>query len=59
MSDQAWALQAMFKYRLQVNFSRRTIECRGIERCWQWVLQEDFYRVLTNAINDIEKTNEI
>ena len=53
MSDQTWALQAMFKYRLQVDFSRRTIDCRGFTAGWYWEQPEDFYRVLTNAINEI------
>jgi hypothetical protein len=55
MSDQAWALQALLKYRLQVDFSQQTIECRGFSNVWYWEQPEDFYRVLTNAINDIEK----
>lgn len=57
MSDQQWALQAMFKYRLQVDFSRRTIDCRGYIGGWGWNLADnsDFYQALQQAIKDIEK----
>lgn len=57
MSDQNWALQMMFKYRLQVDFSRCTIECRGYTNVWSWDKTEDFYRVLTNAVNEIIKAD--
>jgi hypothetical protein len=56
MSDQAWALNALFKYRLQVDFSRRTIECRGYNHYWCWDdIDIDFYQALHSAIKDIEK----
>ena len=56
MSDQVWALQAMFKYRLQVDFSRRTIDCRGFNSGWYWDdVRTDFYQALQQAITDIEK----
>jgi len=56
MSDQAWAIQAMFKYRLQVDFSRRTIECRGFNHVFQWDdVETDFYQALQIAISNIEK----
>lgn len=57
MSDQAWALQMMIKYRLQVDFSRRTIDCRGYTSGWGWNLSDnsDFYKALQQAIVDISK----
>lgn len=55
MSDHQWALQALFKYRLQVDFSQRTIEVRGFRNCWCWDKPEDFYNALTAACNYIEK----
>lgn len=57
MSDQAWALQAMFKYRLQIDFSKRTIDCRGFNAGWGWCLSDnsDFFNALQKAITDIEK----
>lgn len=55
MSDQNWALQMMFKYRLQVDFSSCTIEARGFPNCWCWDKPEDFYNALTAATNYIEK----
>jgi len=58
MSDQTWAINAMFKYRLQVDFSRRTIDCRGYTAGWGWSLSDnsDFYQALQTAIKDIEKS---
>lgn len=55
MSDQAWALNALFKYRLQVDFSKRTINCRGYNMYWYWDENVDFYQALNQAIKDIEK----
>jgi hypothetical protein len=57
MSTQAWALEQMFKYRLQVDFSRRTIDCRGYTCGWGWNFADnsDFYQALTDAIKDITK----
>lgn len=56
MSDQAWVIQAMFKYRLQVDFSRRTIECRGFNHVFQWDdVETNFYQALQIVISNIEK----
>lgn len=57
MSDQNWAIQMMFKYRLQIDFSKRTIDCVGFNSGWYWDKSEDFYRVLTNAVNDIVRAS--
>lgn len=54
MSDQNWALQVMMKYRLQVDFSRRTIDCRGFNAGWYWNdTNVNFYQALQHAINEI------
>lgn len=56
MSDHQWALNALFKYRLQVDFSRRTIDCRAYNSGWYWDdVKTDFYQALNQAIKDIEK----
>lgn len=59
MSDQSWALEKMFKYRLQVDFSRGIIECRGYRDTWTWGFaeQKTFYEALQDAINDIERVS--
>jgi hypothetical protein len=57
MSDQAWALQALFKYRLKVDFSQQTIGCSGYTCGWYWDdMNVDFYQALSQAITDIEKS---
>lgn len=56
MSNQNWALEKMFKHRLQVDFSRGTIDCRGYNQGWYWGGQKSFYDALQEAINDIERT---
>lgn len=58
MSDQAWALQAMFKYRLQVDFHNRTIDVfGGYHTGWYWDdVNIDFYQALQNTISYIEQT---
>lgn len=55
MSDQSWAIEKMFKYRLQVDFSRHTIDCRGYNAGWYWGENKTFYEALQEAINDIER----
>lgn len=59
MSDQTWALEKMFKHRLQVDFSRGIIECRGYRDTWTWGFaeQKNFYEALQDAINDIERVS--
>lgn len=57
MSNQAWALQVMIKYRLQVDFSRHTIDCRGFTSGWYWDDKTSFYEALNNAITDIERVS--
>lgn len=57
MSDQTWALEKMFKYRLQVDFSRCTIDCRGYSSGWYWGSNKTFYEALQEAINDIERVS--
>lgn len=56
MSNQTWALEKMFKHRLQVDFSRGVIECRGYRDAWTWGFSEQktFYEALQEAIDDIE-----
>lgn len=61
MSNQAWAIEQMMKHRLQVDFSRRMIECRGYHNFWIWDFKEggiDFYTALQTAITDIGAMNE-
>lgn len=56
MSNTAWALQVMIKYRLIVDFSRRTIEDRGFDHYWHWNDDDvSFYDALQIAIIDIER----
>lgn len=55
MSDKAWALEQMIKYRLQVDFSRRTIDCRGYNSGWYWDDKKDMYQAIQEAIKDINK----
>lgn len=55
MSNQAWAIQIMMKYRLQVDFSQKTIDCRGFNSGWFWKDDSDFYKVLNDVIIDIER----
>lgn len=55
MSDQSWALEQMFKYRLQVDFSRRTIDCRGYNSGWYWSESKTFYEALQEAVRDVSK----
>lgn len=57
MSNQSWALERMFKYRLQVDFSRCTIDCRGYNQGWYWNDKKTFYEALQEAINDIERVS--
>lgn len=57
MSNQTWALEKMFKYRLQVDFSRGTIDCRGYNQGWYWDNKKTFYEALQEAINDIERVS--
>lgn len=58
---QVWAIEQMIKHRLQVDFSRRTIECHGFIHIWVWDCnydQNDFYLALQKTIKDIEKAYE-
>lgn len=55
MSNQAWALQVMLKYRLQVDFSSRTIDTRGYNRGWYWGADKSLYEALQEAVDDIER----
>lgn len=58
MSDQSWVLEKMFKHRLQIDFSRCTIECRGYRNVWTWNSRHgDFYEVFFKAISDIERAS--
>lgn len=56
MSNQSWALEKMFKYRLKIDFSTGIIECRGYKGHWAWGFSEQktFYEALQEAIDDIE-----
>lgn len=59
MSKQVWAVEQMMKHRFQVDFSRRTIECRGTSNLWIWDFNDgpkDFYSALQQAVKDIEKS---
>lgn len=58
MSDQVWIIEKMFKHRLQVDFSRGTIECRGYSNIWTWNTRGcDFYEAFFKAISDIERAS--
>lgn len=57
MSDQSWAIEKMFKYRLQVDFRRHTIDCNGFTSGWYWGANKTFYEALQEAINDIERVS--
>lgn len=57
MSNQAWALQVMLKYRLQVDFSSRTIDARGYASGWYWEDDKSFYEALQEAVDDIERVS--
>lgn len=54
MSDKAWALEQMIKYRLQVDFSRKTIQCRGFKNIWMWDDNEtSVFKAIEIAISNI------
>lgn len=55
MSNQAWALQVMLKYRLQVDFSSRTIRHAVNPMQWYWGGDKSFYEALQEAVDDIER----
>lgn len=58
MSDKAWALEQMFKYRFQVDFSRGIIECRGFagdQWTWGFAEQKTFYEALEEAVREVSK----
>lgn len=58
MSDQSWALEKMMKHRLQVDFSRCTIDCRGYNQGWYWDSRTgNFYEALFRAVSDIERSS--
>jgi hypothetical protein len=57
LSNQAWALQVMLKYRLQVDFSSRTIDARGYTRGWYWGGDKRLYEALQEAVDDIERAS--